>query len=205
MHDCAFGHGIKDSTRSTSNRKHFLIAFSDDRTTNNPPFIVMDLQPSSFDRARIRTYSNHLTPLDSEDSEARRASLLITSSAARKYPHRRTAQPGHQPPKPVGLHFLFTRAQLESTTAPNTPRSNHEAQRASILVHPSAARVSPSTKIQIFITLQLIYANTFFHFHNPVALHNRVSCAKHQPAYKRNPYTQQYRCNGRFLRVRRLD
>ena len=126
MHDCAFGHGIKDSTRSTSNRKHFLTAFSDDQTTNKTPFIVMDLQPSSFDRARIRTYSNHLTPSDSEDSEARRASLLITSSAARKYPHHRTAHPGHQPPKPAGLHFHLLRAQLESppTTAPHTPTIN---------------------------------------------------------------------------------
>jgi hypothetical protein len=152
MHDCAFGHGIKDSTRSTSNRKHFLIAFSDDRTTNNPPFIVMDLQPSSFDRARIRTYSNHLTPLDSEDSEARRASLSIHPSAARKYPHRRTAHPGHQPqspqgftfiysersskapsqthctprppnPKPEGLHFQFTRAQLGSSPPPKSKSS----------------------------------------------------------------------------------
>ena len=133
MHYCALRHGIKDSIRSTSNRKDFLTPFSDDRTTNKNPFIVMDLQPSRdlyfgwsnlrspqgftfiyFERSSKAPSPPPCTPRTSTP-EARRASLLITSSAARKLPQHRTVHTGRQPRSPKG----FTSSSPERSSGLN--------------------------------------------------------------------------------------
>lgn len=145
MHDCAFGHGIKDSTRSTSNRKDFLTPFSDDQTPNKNPFIVMDLQPSRgldytqqkemlespkpaglhFHLLRAQLESTLATALYTPDINLRSPKGFTSiyserSSEASSPPH---CTPRPPTPKPEGLHFQFTRAQLGSKPPPKSKSS----------------------------------------------------------------------------------